>query len=85
MMIATNRIEIAHESQSAVEAETNARIFDGLKIADKIEALAAEYAEQVLPFSGSMPEAKAQARKWICEALCDYVASIADYELIFLK
>jgi len=85
MMIATNLNGIKHESQAAIQAEANARLFDGLKIADKIEALAAEYAEQVLPYAGSMPEAKMQASKWICEALCDYIAAIAGYEVMLIK
>jgi hypothetical protein len=85
MMLATNRVERAHESQGIVEAETHARIFEEKGIAALIEQIAEAHAVDVLPFSGDMQSSKVQARKWAVEALIDYVAALADYEVCLIS
>lgn len=84
MMLATNRVERAHESQGIIEADTHERIFEQKGIAELIEQIAEAHAVDVLPFSGDMDSAKVQARKWAVESLCDYISALSDYELIFM-
>ena len=85
MIIGHSEDTLLHESQNAVQGAANERIFEALGIAAKIEQIVSERAEQVLPYTGDMESAKVQARKWVCEALCDYIAALADYEVMLIK
>jgi hypothetical protein len=76
--------QIEHQSQAEVQAAAHEQLFQGLELKAKIEALAAEFTPQVQAFTDNPKKAKKQARRWIIEGLCDYLAQQADYELIFI-
>ena len=84
MMIATSHDSLVHNSQNLVQGVAQTRIFEALGIADKIEQIATEFAESVLPYSGDMESAKIQARRWIVESLVDGIAALGDYEVMLL-
>lgn len=75
---------IEHSSQADVQAAAHEQLFEGLGLKAKIEALAAEFTEKVQGFTNDPQKAEKQARRWIVEGLCDYLAQQAEYELIFI-
>ncbi len=84
MMIATSLDDLKDDSQAVIQNEAQTRIFEALGIADRIERITAEFAEQVLPFAGTMEDATKQARRWIVQSLVDQIAAQGDYEVMLL-
>jgi len=78
-------IQIEHASQADVQAAAHDQIFQGLDLKAKIEALAAEYVPLVQKHEPDAAKALVQARRWAVEGLCDYLAALAEYELVFLN
>jgi hypothetical protein len=75
--------QIDHPSQADVQAAAHEKLFQGLALKTKIDTLAAEFASQVQAYEPDPKKAEKQARRWIIEALCDYVA-MGEYELVFI-